>query len=111
MPSARIWSCMMPSISLFATRRGYHDLVASELPVLIISGERNPATPVTWGDEVRSTLPNSRHLVLPDAGHVPMTPCVLGLKQHLIETGSVDGLDTSCGGDKLQPQMDGDGRR
>ena len=76
----------------------YHSLVTSDLPVLIISGERDPATPVAWGEEIQSTLPNSRHVVVPDAGHVPLTSCVLGLKQHLIESGSVAGLDASCVG-------------
>ena len=76
----------------------YHDLVSSELPVLIISGERDPATPVTWGDEIRAGLPNSRHVVVPDAGHVPLTPCVLDLQNRFIETGSVADLDTGCVG-------------
>ena len=76
----------------------YHTLIASDLPVLIISGERDPATPVAWGAEIQATLPNSRHIVVPDAGHVPLNNCVLGLKQRFIETGSVAGLDASCVG-------------
>lgn len=74
----------------------YHTLVASERPVLILSGERDPATPVAWGDEIRSALPNSRHIVVPDAGHVPLTPCVLRLKRQFIETGSAADLDAAC---------------
>ena len=77
---------------------GYHDLVSSELPVLIISGERDPATPVVWGDEIQSALPNSRHVVVPDAGHVPLTPCVIDIQNRFIESGSVAGLDTGCVG-------------
>ena len=77
---------------------GFHDLVSSELPVLIISGERDPVTPVVWGEEIQAGLPNSRHLVVPDAGHVPLTPCVLEIQNRFIESGSVADLDTGCAG-------------
>ena len=77
---------------------GYHDLVTSELPVLIISGERDPVTPVVWGEEIQATLPNSLHVVVPDAGHVPLTPCVLGIQNQFIESGSVADLATGCAG-------------
>ena len=77
---------------------GFHDLVSSELPVLIISGERDPVTPVVWGEEIQAGLPNSRHLVVPDAGHVPLTPCVLEIQNRFIESGSVANLDTGCVG-------------
>ena len=77
---------------------GFHELVTSELPVLIVSGERDPVTPVVWGEEIQAALPNSLHVVVPDAGHVPLTPCVLGLQRRFIESGSVAGLDASCVG-------------
>ncbi|MFQ5568210.1 MAG: alpha/beta hydrolase [Rhodothermales bacterium] len=74
----------------------YHQLVASEMPVLIISGERDPATPVGWGEEIAAALPNSLHLVIPDAGHVPLTPCVQRINRQFIESGAASGLDASC---------------
>ena len=77
---------------------GFHELVTSELPVLIVSGERDPVTPVVWGEEIQTTLPNSVHVVVPDAGHVPLTPCVLGIQNRFIETGSVAELATGCVG-------------
>ena len=79
-------------------RNGYHSLVTSDLPVLITSGERDPAPPVAWGEEIQSALPNSRHLVVSDAGHVPLNNCMLSLKQRFIETSTVAGLDVSCVG-------------
>ncbi len=74
----------------------YHEAVTSDKPVLIISGERDPATPVTWGDDIQATLPTSLHLVVPDAGHVPLTPCLTTLKQRFLDTASVADLDASC---------------
>lgn len=76
----------------------YHSLVSSEVPTLIISGERDPVTPATWGEEIRAALPNSRHIIVPDAGHVPLTPCVQSIQQAFINAGTVDGLDTACVG-------------
>lgn len=75
---------------------GYHEPIVSDKPVLIVSGERDPATPMTWGDEIAATLSNSLHIVVPDAGHVPLTPCVLGIQNRFVESGSVVGLNAGC---------------
>src|SRR5437773_3211376 len=40
-----------------------------DTPVLIFSGNMDPVTPPKYGDEVASYLPNSRHVVIPEAGH------------------------------------------
>ena len=47
---------------------GYRDPVRSSVPVLILSGQFDPATPPRWGAEVAKHLPNSRHVVVPHGG-------------------------------------------
>ncbi|HSC25851.1 MAG TPA: alpha/beta fold hydrolase [Vicinamibacterales bacterium] len=74
--------------------------VHSDLPVLIISGELDPVTPPSHGEEVARTLPNSLHIRVPFAGHSPHgldgLACLDGLTREFIERGSVNGLDASC---------------
>ena len=47
----------------------FHEPVRSDVPVLIISGRRDPSTPPTTGERVRLHLPNSVHLVHRWGGH------------------------------------------
>ena len=44
--------------------------VTSDVPVLILSGGLDPVTPPSYGAEVASTLPNSRHVVAAGYGHI-----------------------------------------
>jgi pimeloyl-ACP methyl ester carboxylesterase len=74
--------------------------VAAKVPVLIISGALDPATPPANGLAVAKTLPNSLHVTIPFGGHSPAgltgLECIQRLKVTFIERGSVEGLDTSC---------------
>ena len=75
----------------------YYAPVTSTRPVLIFSGEDDPVTPPTWGEHVKETLPNSRHVVVPGAGHITlMRGCVRDLVGAFLDRASVDGLDASC---------------
>ncbi len=74
----------------------FHDPVRSSRPALVVSGERDPATPPVWGELVAGTLSDSRHLVVPGAGHVPFTDCVLEAVTSLIRSGATGGMPTSC---------------
>src|SRR5262245_41524683 len=55
--------------------------VSSDAPVLIFSGNMDPVTPPKYGEEVARHLPNSRHVIIPEAG-----PGVDGLT----DTGCID---------------------
>lgn len=44
--------------------------VASEVPVLILSGGLDPVTPPANGEAVAKSLPNHRHVVAPGYGHI-----------------------------------------
>lgn len=74
--------------------------VVSDVPAVIIAGERDPATPPSDGEEASRTLHHSRFVVVPGGGHgldgLKGQECVDALWMKTIEDGSVDRLDTSC---------------
>ncbi len=73
----------------------YFEPFRSDVPVLLISGDTDPASPPRWGEEVHSFLPNSVHLVVP-GGHVPITPCTDSIANAMFRSGSTKGLDLGC---------------
>ena len=82
----------------------YYAPVTSTRPVLMFSGEDDPVTPPSWGEHVAQTLPNSRHIVVPGAGHITlMRGCVRDLVGTFLDRGSVDGLDAGVRGDLTRP--------
>lgn len=74
--------------------------VAANVPVLLVSGALDPATPPANGDAVAETLPHSAHVTIPFGGHSPAglagLECLENLKADFIERASVQGLDTRC---------------
>jgi pimeloyl-ACP methyl ester carboxylesterase len=74
--------------------------VVSDVPALVIAGERDPATPPSDGKEAARTLRHSRYVLIPDAGHglngFKGQECITALQIKTVEDGSVDRLDTSC---------------
>jgi pimeloyl-ACP methyl ester carboxylesterase len=76
---------------------GHREAVRSDVPVLLINGERDPVTPPAFGDRTAKLLSNSLHVVVPWGAHGgETTPCVNRLQKEAIEKGAVKGLDTSC---------------
>lgn len=75
----------------------YYEPVRSDLPVLILSGENDPVTPPSWGEQVAQYLPNSRHIVSPGTGHGVMgVGCGMRLIGEFLEAGNAADLDASC---------------
>ena len=78
---------------------GFHLPVRSQVPALLISGERDPATPAAWGEAVARYLPASRHLVVPDGSHLNSglegTECIDRLMAELVEANSAEELDVA----------------
>lgn len=74
--------------------------VVSDVPVLMISGERDPATPASAAETVVRTLKRGRNLLVADAAHstrgMEGTDCLTDLMVSFIETGSAEKLDASC---------------
>ena len=78
----------------------FRDPVSSNVPVLIFSGNMDPVTPPQRGEEVAKNLPNSRHIIIPQAGHgldgLTDPECVFGLVMEFMEKGDAKNLDVSC---------------
>jgi pimeloyl-ACP methyl ester carboxylesterase len=75
----------------------FHDPVTADVPVLLLSGERDPVTPPEYADQVAAHFPNSRHLVAPGQGHIAVTRGCMGkiVSEFIIE-GNADTLETDC---------------
>ena len=75
----------------------FYDPVRSDVPVLILSGGIDPATPPRHGDEVARTLTHAKHFVAPHLGHgVSLHGCAPRLIDAFVRKGSADGLDGKC---------------
>jgi len=81
----------------------FHQPLATDLPVLLFSGQYDPVTPPRYGEQVASHMPHARHLVLTGQGHnVINAGCAPELVRNFIEKLDAKGLDAKCL-DRLQP--------
>ena len=78
----------------------------SNVPVLLISGERDPVTPARDAAAIAKDLPHALHIVVPGGAHgmagLGAGTCLSGIVGRFIARGSEQGLDTSCIG-KIAP--------
>ena len=83
---------------------GYREPVKSSVPTLLLSGELDPVTPPSWGEEAKKTLSSSLHVVVPGMGHnTVVLGCVQSLMADFVKQGSVEGLKPQCGSDLTRP--------
>lgn len=79
---------------------GFQAPTVSDVPTLILSGERDPATPASDGEKTVRHLRHGIHLVVADGTHsnngMKGQDCELDIMVKLIESGTTEGLDTSC---------------
>lgn len=70
----------------------------SAIPTLILSGELDPVTPPSGGDEVARGLSNGLHVVIRNNGHPigSAEACIGQMISAFLDRGSADGLDRSC---------------
>jgi len=82
---------------------GFHDPVVSAVPVLLMSGERDPVTPPQYAALTAETFSNSLNLVARGQAHSVMkNVCLRNITTAFIDKGSIEGLDSSCV-EKIQP--------
>ena len=75
----------------------YYDYPQSDVPALILSGELDPVTPPSWGQQVAAHWKNARHIVVPGTGHGAIASgCVMKLAREFLDKGSAAGLDVTC---------------
>ena len=74
-----------------------HEPVRSDVPALLISGERDPVTPPEFAEEAARFLTNHLHVVIPRGSHASADgECTDNLIRDLLDRGSIQGLDPSC---------------
>jgi len=74
----------------------YYAPVVSRAPVLMLSGELDPATPARYASAAARTLPNARQIVLRNVAHDYLHDCLRDLVAEFFERGSANALDTRC---------------
>jgi pimeloyl-ACP methyl ester carboxylesterase len=74
--------------------------VRSTAPVLIFSGNMDPVTPPKYGEEISRHLPNSRHVIIPEAGHGPFGltdfGCMDRIAIEFLDKNDARDLDVRC---------------
>ncbi|PYL88366.1 MAG: alpha/beta hydrolase [Verrucomicrobia bacterium] len=85
---------------------------SSNIPVLLFSGNMDPVTPPQRGEEVARYLPNSRHVVIPQAGHgfdgLAEPECADRIIIEFMEKGEAKDLDVGCLERMVRPPFEKD---
>jgi pimeloyl-ACP methyl ester carboxylesterase len=77
--------------------------VKSATPVLMLSGEIDPATPFEFAQAALTDLPNGRHIILRNTAHSFASECARELIVKFIAEGSAKDLDESCAAHLRRP--------
>jgi pimeloyl-ACP methyl ester carboxylesterase len=86
--------------------KDYFAPVRSDKPVFIISGAMDPVAGKLWGDEIAKTLPNSVHVEVDGASHLPPFPgCTIELVGQFLDGKSLRSLDLGCVGQIKRPKL------
>ena len=86
-----------------AVSPAFHEPVVSDVPVLLMSGERDPVTPPHYAETAAETFSNSLNLVARGQSHSVMKHvCLKNITTQFIEAGAVENLDTECV-DRIRP--------
>jgi len=84
-----------------------HQLVTSDVPILLVTGPYDPVTPPRFAEQVARHFSRGFQLVVPDAHHgsdgLSHPECMNGLTTAFVERGSSAGLDTACVADMKRP--------
>ncbi len=73
-----------------------HEPVHSDVPVLLLSGERDPVTPPEFAEQASLSMTNRLHVIVPRSGHGGGGKCTEDLIRDFTDRASVKGLDPSC---------------
>jgi pimeloyl-ACP methyl ester carboxylesterase len=75
----------------------FYSIASVDVPVLVLSGGMDPATPPRHGESVAAHLKKSLHLVAPHLGHgVSSQGCTPELITKFVRQATFDGLDGGC---------------
>ena len=75
----------------------YFNNAPSDLPALILSGELDPVTPPSWGQQIAGQWKNAKHITVPATGHgTAVSGCVPKLMAQFLNEGTAANLDAAC---------------
>jgi len=74
----------------------FYEPVTSDVPVLILSGELDAATPAHFASVAARSLPNSRQILIRNAAHTYWNECTQNLVAEFLRRGSARDLDVTC---------------
>jgi pimeloyl-ACP methyl ester carboxylesterase len=75
---------------------GHREALRTNIPILLVSGERDPVTPPAFADRAARFLTRGTKIVVPWGSHGGDDPCTLKIQRDFLRKGSAQGLDTSC---------------
>jgi pimeloyl-ACP methyl ester carboxylesterase len=70
--------------------------VRSDVPVLLIAGEEDPATPTWLAERAAKSLSHGRVVSIPNGTHLTSAECTDNLIAQFIRAGSEKGIDVGC---------------
>ena len=73
-----------------------HELVHTDVPVLLLSGGRDAVTPPAFAERAAKYMANSLQVVFPESSHGNFGACGDKIQAEFFERGLVKGLDVSC---------------
>jgi len=74
----------------------FYKPVRSDVPVLMLSSEFDPATPPQFGRAAAEFLPNSHQIVMRNTAHGYGSDCFRNITAEFISKASAEQLDTAC---------------
>ncbi|MFL6194177.1 MAG: alpha/beta fold hydrolase [Thermoanaerobaculia bacterium] len=75
--------------------RAHQEAVRSDVPMLLINGERDPVTPPDFALRTAVHLTKATRIVVPWGSHGGDSPCLETIQREFIEKAG-EGVDTSC---------------
>jgi pimeloyl-ACP methyl ester carboxylesterase len=83
--------------------RAFLDPVRSRVPVLMISGTDDPATPAWLGASQLPYLPNARQIMVPGGGHDNTSPCLTRVRLAFLDDPRPAAVSASCAAANQRP--------
>ena len=79
---------------------GFWAPVASETPVLLLTGSEDYITPPSFTERIAGSLPNASVRIVPQRGHDDVDPCVAALIENFLIQGRDTDPDLACPEDR-----------
>lgn len=74
--------------------------VEADVPGLLVTGDRDPVTPPSDAQQMARWLPNSKVVIVPNAGHMPFdgsdSECIDRIMLAFLRSAAFDDIDLSC---------------